>query len=57
MIFPLDLPASFRIDPGMEFTAEVVGHPCRRLNMSLDYGPSVQTRTQVTAERLGVATA
>ena len=47
------IPLSLRSDPGTEFTAEVVQHLCKRLNVTIDYGPTDHTRAQGAVERLG----
>ena len=47
------IPLSLRSDPGTDFTAEVVQHLYRWLNMTLDYGPTYHPRAQEAVERLG----
>ena len=42
---------SLRSDPGTEFTAEVVKHLCKWLNVTIDYGPTDYPRAQGAAER------
>ena len=46
-------PLSLRNDPGTDFTAEVVQHLCKRLDVTIDYGPSKHPRAQGAVERLG----
>ena len=41
-----------RSDPGTEFTAEVVEHLCKRLNVAIDYGPTDHPRAEGAVERL-----
>ena len=53
LLLSFGLPSSLRNDPGTEFTAEVVQHLCKWLNVAIDYGPTGHPRTQGTAERLG----
>ena len=47
------IPLSLRSDPGTDFTAEVVKHLCKWLNVTLDYGPTEHPRAQGAVERLG----
>ena len=47
------IPLSLRSDAGTEFTAEVVQHICKWLNVTIDYGASDHPRTQGAVERLG----
>ena len=47
------IPLSLRSDPGTEFTAEVVQHLCKWLNVTIDYGPTDHPRAQGAVERLG----
>ena len=47
------VPQSIRSDGGGEFTAQVVGHLCRWLNVTLTHGPADFARSQGTAERMG----
>ena len=47
------IPLSLRSDPGTEFTAEVVQHLCKWLNVTIDCGPTDHSRTQRAVERLG----
>ena len=37
---------SLRSDPGTEFTAEVVKHLCKWLNVTIDYGPTDHPRAK-----------
>ena len=46
------IPLSLRSDPGTEFTAEVVQHLCKWLNVTIDYRPTDHSRVQGTVERL-----
>ena len=48
-----EIPLSLRSDPGTEFTAEVVQHLYKWLNVAIDYGPTAHPRTQGAVERLG----
>ena len=43
---------SLRSDPGTEFTAAVVQHLCKLLNVAIDYGPTDHTRVRGPIERL-----
>ena len=47
------LPLYVRSDPGSEFTAEVIQHLCKWLNVTIAYGPADHPRAQGTVERLG----
>ena len=49
----LGVPQSTRSDGGGEFTAQVVSHLSRRLNLSLNHGPADFTRSQGAVERVG----
>ena len=51
MIF--GIPRSILIDPGTEFTAEVVQHLCRWLKVPINFGPIDYVRAQGAVERLG----
>ena len=42
-----------RSDPGSEFTAEVMQHLCKWLNVTIAYGPADRPRAQGTMDRLG----
>ena len=46
---PLSLPS----DPGTEFTAKVVHHLCKWLNVTTDYGSTDHPRAQGAVEKLG----
>ena len=46
------LPLYVRSDPGSEFTAEVMQHLCKWLNVTIAYGPADHPRAQGTVERL-----
>ena len=47
------IPLSLRSDSGTEFTAEVVQHLCKWLNVTIDYSPTDHLRAQGVVERLG----
>ena len=47
------LPLYVRSDPGSEFTAEVIRHLCKWLNVTIAYGPADHPRARGTVERLG----
>ena len=47
------LPLYVRSDPGSEFTAEVMQHLCKWLNVTIAYGPAAHPRAQMSVERLG----
>ena len=47
------IPLSLRSDPGTEFTAEVVQHLYKWLNVTIDYGPTDHPRAEGAVERLG----
>ena len=47
------VPQSIRSDRGGEFTAQVVGHLCRWLNIAPNHGPADFARSQGAAERMG----
>ena len=54
LLLTFGIPLSLRSDPGTEFTAEVVQHLGKWLNVTIDYGPTVHPRAQGAAvERLG----
>ena len=53
LLLTFGIPLSLRSDPGTEFTAEVVEHLCKWLNVTIDYGPTDHPRTQGAVERLG----
>ena len=53
LLVTFGIPLSLRSDPGTEFTAEVVQHFCKWLNMTIDYGPTDHPRAQGAVERLG----
>ena len=53
VVLTFSLPVLLRNDPGTEFTAEVVEHLIRWLNLSSDYRPVDHARAQGTAEKLG----
>ena len=53
LLLTFGIPLSLRSDPGTEFTAEVVQHHYRWLNMTLDYGPKYHPRALEAVERLG----
>ena len=47
------LPLYVRSHPGSEFTAEVMQHLCKSLNVTIAYVPANHPRAQGTVERLG----
>ena len=53
LLLTFGIPLSLRSDPGTEFTAEVVQHLCKWLNVAIDYGPTDHPRAQGSVERLG----
>ena len=53
LLLTFGIPLSLRSDPGTEFTAEVVRHICKWLNVAIDYGPTDHSRAQGAVERLG----
>ena len=53
LLLTFGIPLSLRSDPGKEFTAEVVQHLSKWLNMTIDYGPTDHSRAQEAVERLG----
>ena len=53
LLLTFGVPSSLRSDLGTEFTAEVVQHLCKWLNVGIDYGPADHPRAQGTVERLG----
>ena len=53
LLLTFGIPLSLLSDPGTEFTAEVVQHPCKWFNVTIDYSPSDHPRVQGAAERLG----
>ena len=53
LLLTFGVPSSLRSDPGTEFTAEVVQHLCKWLNVGIDYGPADHPRAQGTVERMG----
>ena len=53
LLLTFGVPSSLRSDPGTEFTAEVVQHLCKWLNVGIDYGPADHPRAQGTVEKLG----
>ena len=54
LLLTFGIPLSLRSDPDTEFTAEVVQHLCKWLNVTIDYGPTDHPRAQGAVERLGV---
>ena len=46
------LPLYVRSNPGSEFTAEVMQHLCKWLNVTIAYGPADHPRSQEMVERL-----
>ena len=53
LLLTFGIPLPLRSDPGTEFTAEVVQHLCKWLNVAIDYGPTDHPRAQGALERLG----
>ena len=53
LLLTFGIPLSLRSDPGMEFTAEVIQHLCKWLNVTTDYDPTDHPRAQGTVDRLG----
>ena len=53
LLLTFGIPLSLRSYPGTEFTAEVVQHLCKWLNVAIDYGPTDHPRAQGAVERLG----
>ena len=51
LMLAFGVPQSIRSDGGGEFTAQVVGHMCRWLNMTQTHGPADFARSQGEAER------
>ena len=47
------IPLSLHSNPGTEFTAEVVRHLCKWLNVAIDYGPTDHPGAQGAVEKLG----
>ena len=55
LLLTFGIPLSRRGDPVTEFTANVVQHLCKLLNVTIDYGPTDHSRAQGAVERLGGA--
>ena len=53
LLLTFRIPLSLRSGPGTEFTAEVVQHLCKGLNVTIDYEPSDDPRDQGAVKRLG----
>ena len=53
LLLTFGIPLSLRSNPGTEFTAELVQHLCKWLNVTIDYGPTDHPRSQEAVERLG----
>ena len=53
LLLTFGIPLSLRSDPGTEFTAEVVQHLCKWLNVTIDYGSTDHPRAQGAVERFG----
>ena len=53
LILTFGVPQSIRSDGGGEFTAQVVSHLSRWLNVALNLGPADFARSQGAAERFG----
>ena len=52
LLLTFGIPLSLRSDPGTEFTAEVVQHLYKSLNVTIDYGPRDHPIAQGAVERL-----
>ena len=44
LLLTFGIPLSLRSDSGTEFTEEIVRHPCKWLNVAIDYGPTDHPR-------------
>ena len=53
LMLTLGVPQSIRSDGGGKFTAHVVSHLSRWLNVALNHGPADFARSQAAAERMG----
>ena len=53
LLLTFEIPLSLRSDPGTEFTAEIVQHLCKWLNVTINYGPTDHPRAQGIVEKLG----
>ena len=53
LLLTFGTPLSLHVVPGMEFTAEVVQHLCKWLNLTIEYAPSDHPKAQGAVERLG----
>ena len=53
LLLRFGIPLSLRSDLGTEFTAKLVQHLCKWLNVTIDYAPSDHPRAQGAVERLG----
>ena len=53
LVLTFRISLSLRSDPGTEFTAEVVQHLYKWLNVAIDYGHTDHPRAQGAVERLG----
>ena len=52
MLLIFGIPLSIRSNPSTEFTAEVVQHLCKWLNVTIDYGPLDRPKAQGVVRRL-----
>ena len=53
LLLTFGIPLYLRSDPGTEFTAEVVQHLCKWLNVTIHYGSTDHPRAQGAVERFG----
>ena len=53
LLLRFGIPLSLRSDLGTEFTAKLVQHLCKWLNVTIDYAPLDHPRAQGAVERLG----
>ena len=53
LLLTFGIPLYLRSDPGTEFTAEVIQHLCKWLNVAIGYGLTDHPRAQGAVERLG----
>ena len=52
LLLTFGIPLSLCSDPSTEFTAEVVQHLCKILNVTIDYGPTNHPMARGAVERL-----
>ena len=53
LLLTFGIPLSLRVEPGTEFTADVIQHLLMWFNMTIDYGSSDHPRAQRAVQRLG----